>query len=228
MDSPAVRSKGRSAAGLPGNARGDSADRQFATRGLRVRLPVALQPQSMRHEGGRAIVAPPQCTLSHARSLKASSSVGFSSLSERGMGDLNAGASSKGAGMRRRDKRRRLKKASAGNNTTLETKTPAEREGRKSPGRLPPRGVTTLRTGASQPGSPTDEDSISKSGTLRRERRPSHSALLRGEQAPPSDGHGRRDSRCGHAVGRSPQILADPAPPGQAVRAGRPASEEES
>lgn len=32
--------------------------------------------------------------------------------------------------MRRRDKRRRLKKASAGNNTPLETKTPAEREGR--------------------------------------------------------------------------------------------------
>ena len=39
-----------------------------------------------------------------------------------------------GAGMRRRDKPRRLKKASAGNNTTLKSKTAAAREGQDSQG----------------------------------------------------------------------------------------------
>ena len=52
--------------------------------------------------------------------------------------------------MRRRDKRRRLKKASAGNNILVETRTPAESDGRNpqdgdrhTESRRPGSGVTT-------------------------------------------------------------------------------------
>ena len=64
--------------------------------------------------------------------------------------------------MRRRDKRRRLKKASAGNNTSLDGKTAAARESREIRGT-----PTTTRSHdapdrASQASSPADQGRISK------------------------------------------------------------------